>query len=177
MKLVNKTVIAIVFSLILCSCETEVHKEYYSNGTLKEEYSMRNGKFVGKHKALYENGKPQAIGQYKNGLMSDVWQYFYPNGSIQSIQKYEEGKVVSLDYWDTDGRQVIKDGTGVVKLYNPSGKVESIMSYKNNVYHGKCETWFPNGTKASESFYENGKPVGIWKYWDEYGVLIKTEEY
>ncbi|MFA5328476.1 MAG: hypothetical protein WC384_11855 [Prolixibacteraceae bacterium] len=177
MKLVNKIVIVVLFSFVLSSCETEVHKDYYSNGTLKEEYSMRNGKFVGKYKALYENGKPQAVGQYEKGLMSGVWQYYYPSGSIQSIQKYEEGKVVSLDYWDTNGGQVIKDGTGVARHYYPSGQIESIMSYKDNVYHGKCETWFPNGLKASESFYENGKPVGTWKYWDEYGELIKTEEY
>jgi antitoxin component YwqK of YwqJK toxin-antitoxin module len=72
---------------------------------------------------------------------------------------------------------VIKDGTGVTIHYYPSGQTESIMSYKDNVYHGKCETWFPNGLKASESFYENGKPVGTWKYWDEYGELIKIEEY
>ncbi|WP_373733472.1 toxin-antitoxin system YwqK family antitoxin [Bacteroides heparinolyticus] len=176
MKLVNKIVIGLFF-FVLSSCQTEVYRHYYSDGTLKEEYSMRNGKFVGKYKALYENGKPQAVGQYERGLMSGVWQYYYPSGSIQSIQKYDEGKVVSLDYWDTNGRQVIKDGTGVVKHYYPSGQIESIMSYKNNVYHGKCETWFPNGIKASEVFYEEGKPTGTWLYWNEYGELMKTEIY
>lgn len=177
MKLNHKLILIVLLVFTLCSCETEVHKDYYSNGTLKEEYSKRNGKFVGKYKALYEDGKPQAIGEFNKGQFDGVWQYYYPNGQIQSIQKYKDGKVVSLNYWDLNGVQIIKDGTGVAKHYYPNGKIESIMSYKNNVLHGKCETWLENGIKTTELFYDNGKPIGTWKYWNESGKLIKTENY
>ncbi|RPH31200.1 MAG: toxin-antitoxin system YwqK family antitoxin [Bacteroidales bacterium] len=162
---------------ILSSCETQVHRDYYSDGTLKEEYCIRKGKFTGKYKAFYQDGKPHAIGEYRKGKMTGLWQYYYSDGKTQSIQKFTNGKATSIDFWDKDGTQVIKDGTGVAKLYDSSGLIESIMSYKDNVFHGKCETWFPNGIKATELYYEDGKPKGTWRYWNENGELIKTEKY
>ena len=172
-----KLIRCLLFVFILYSCNTDTHRDYYSNGNLKEEYFIQNGKFVGKYKALYENGKPHAIGEYKKGEMTGIWQYYYPDGTIQSIQKFKKGKVTSIDFWDTNRTQLIKEGNGVAKHYNLDGQIESIMSYKNNVFHGKCETWFPNGIKASEVYYANGKPIGIWKYWNVNGELIKTEKY
>ena len=168
--------ISIIFALASCS-ETEVHREFYSNGVLKEEYSMRKGQYIGKFKAQYSNGKPQAIGEFSDGKMDGVWQYFYQSGNRQSIEEHLDGKLVNFNYWDEEGRQLVIDGTGVAKKYYPSGQLESIMSYRNSVFDGKCETWFPNGIKASEAFYENGKPIKTWRYWNEYGDLLKTENY
>ncbi len=166
-----------IIVFFLTSCNTDEHQEYYSNGKLKEEYHLLNGKFDGKTKAYYENGKIQAKGQYKNGQMTGIWYYFYDNGFIQSIQEFKNGILVSLDFWDIKGNQLVKNGTGVVSYYNPDGQIGSVMSYKNNVFHGKCETWYLNGVKATELYYEYGKPIGIWKYWDENGSLVKTEDY
>lgn len=159
------------------SCETEVNREYYSDGTLKEEYSIHNDKFHGQYKAFYPDGSPHALGEYRKGKMIGVWKYSYPDGKVESIQKFDDGKAISIDFWDKYGNQVIKNGTGVAKQYSPSGQIESIMSYKNNVFHGKCETWYPNGIKATELYYENGKPMGTWHYWNENGELIKTEKH
>jgi len=164
-------------SLVFTACETFVNRDYYSNGTLKEEFSVRNGKFNGKYSAFYDSGIPRAKGEFKNDMMSGVWQYYYPNGKIQSIQEFKNGITISIDYWDISGVQTIKDGTGVAKQYSQCGKIESIMSYKDNVLHGKCETWFPNGVKATESFYKNGQPIGTWLYWNEFGELIKKESF
>jgi antitoxin component YwqK of YwqJK toxin-antitoxin module len=177
MKLIHKILLAIFIIFVLASCETEVHKDYYTNGVLKEEYSMRRGEYVGKYKALYSSGKPQAIGNFLKGQMDGVWQYFYESGRRLSIEEYSDGKLVNFNYWDVEGRQLVIDGTGIVEKHYPSGQIESVMSYRNCVFDGKCETWFPNGIKASEVFYEQGKPVGKWKYWNEYGELIKTENY
>ncbi|TKG87911.1 hypothetical protein EYV94_27865 [Puteibacter caeruleilacunae] len=171
---ITQAIILITLSIcFLCSCQTEVHRDYYSDGTLKEEYSMRNGKFIGKHRAYYEDGTLRTIGQHKNGRMSGTWHY-YPDGSIQKLEK---GKTVSANYWDFNGVHVVKNGTGLVKTYYPSGQIESIMSWKDNVYHGKCVTWSPEGVKTTKVFFEKGKPVGTWKYWNEHGELIKTQEY
>ncbi len=178
MRLIKKILIvtSIVFALVSCS-EIEVHRDYYANGILKEEYSMKKGQFDGKYKALYSNGKPQAIGEFSDGKMDGIWQHFYQSGKRQSIQEYADGKVININYWDENGKQLVIEGTGVVEKHYSSGQLESIMSYRNSVFDGKCETWFPNGIKASESFYENGKPILSWRYWDEYGNLIKTEKY
>jgi len=178
MRYIKKILIVASIVLALASCsEIEVHRDYYANGVLKEEYSMKKGQFDGKYKALYSNGKPQAIGEFSDGKMDGIWQHFYQNGKRQSIEEHLDGKLVNFNYWDEEGKQLVIDGTGVAEKYYPSGQIESVMSYRNNVFDGKCETWFPNGIKASETFYENGKPILSWRYWDEYGNLIKTENY
>lgn len=40
---------------------------------------------------------------------------------------------------------------------------------------GHWVTFHRNGRKASEGFYENGKKVGAWSYWDERGEPLSGE--
>jgi len=175
MKYIQTTLV--LFFFVLSSCDTVVHRDYYSNDTLKEEYSLRNGKFIGDYRAFYSDGKPSALGRYKNGKMDGMWQYFYESGKRQSIEDHVNGKLVNFNYWDENGIQLVINGTGVAERYDSYGVLESVMSYRNCVFHGKLETWFSNGVKSSEFFYDSGRPVGVWSYWDEFGELIKTEEY
>lgn len=163
--------------LLLISGCSVIHKDYYENGNIKAEYSIRNGKFVGKFKAYYDNGKLNSKGEYNNGKMVGIWHYYYSTGSRQSIQKYSKGRIISIDFWDENGNQTINNGTGFAKHYNSDGILESIFYYKDNTLNGKCETWFPNGIKATEQYYDKGKPTGIWSYWDINGKMIKTERY
>jgi antitoxin component YwqK of YwqJK toxin-antitoxin module len=175
MKIVQ--IILIVFLFLSCNEKKEVYRHYYPNGTLKEEYSMVNGKFNGKYKAFYSNGKLQAIGEFYNGKMNGIWQYYYDSGRKQSIQEYSNGKIVNINFWGKNGEQQIKEGNGVAIKYYKSEQIESIMSYRNSVLDGKCETWYPNGKKATELFYKKGKAVGMWLFWDENGKLIKIKKY
>lgn len=54
---------------------------------------------------------------------------------------------------------------------------------KNEFYHlglgvdGKMTWWYENGVIESESFYDKNIPIGLWKYYDDSGKLIKTEKY
>ena len=165
MKYLQKKIIVLIL-LTFSSCVADVqHKEeYYSNGILKKEYYIRNGKFEGAYKAFYENGNIQAIGQHKNGKMTGIWKYYWTNGNIQTVQEIKKGRTVSINSWNSDGMQVIKNGTGVVTHYYDNGQIASRVSYKNNVPDGKWETWHSDGTKESETY---------WKYknWSNSSVL------
>jgi len=109
--------------------------------------------------------------------MDGLWQHFYSSGNRKSIEEYSKGKLINFNYWDEEGTQKIIDGTGVVKQYYPSGLLQSVLSYRDNVFHGKSETWYSDGIKEMEYYYENGKPTGTWTYWDEFGRVIKIKEY
>ena len=39
-----------------------------------------------------------------------------------------------------------------------------------------CLPWHPNGRLFYSGEYEHGRRVGIWKFYDSTGVLIRTEE-
>ena len=43
--------------------------------------------------------------------------------------------------------------------------------------HGQWITWFENGQIESEIYYEEGIPVGTWKYWNPDGTIQKVESY
>jgi len=143
----------LLLASILCSCKHEEYTEKYDNGQL------------------------HVYGIYKNEKMNGEWKFFYSDGSLQSIQIFKKGKLVSIDFWDQNGTQVIINGSGIAKSYFPSGHVESITSYKDNVLDGKCEIWYSDSVKASEVFYNKGEPTGIWKYWNLKGELVEIKDF
>ncbi len=65
------------------------------------------------------------------------------SGVITSHEKYPNGRMKTEGY---------------VKRYG--------MSYQK---HGHWITYYPDGTKESEGFYQRGEPVGEWTHWDAKG--------
>lgn len=164
---------------ILCSCRREVPQmKYYPNGNVKETCSLRNGKLSGEYKCFYENGNLYGEGEYRHNYPIGVWRTYYPDGKTMVVEEYSRrGKHINVNAWDKDGNQVIKNGTGTFIMYYPDGSLQSIGSYKDCMFEGANEAWYPNGIKEHEFYYKDGKPVGTWHFWDMNGNLYKTEEY
>ena len=55
-----------------------INKEYYKNGTIKEEVSYGNGKLHGIFKEYYEDGSLKSEGNYNNGVMDGIVKEYYP---------------------------------------------------------------------------------------------------
>src|SRR5690606_9374678 len=156
--------IFIVGLLVSCSAHRQ-EKEYFHNGQLKEQISYKNNTLDGEYKAFYENGQLRAHGTYKNGKMTGTWKYWYLNGNLLSEALYNDnGELIGLKAWDESGKQTIKDCTGKAILLYPDGKRMSQVSYRNCRMHGQWITWFENGQVQSEIYYEDGIPVGTWKF-------------
>lgn len=172
-------ILLLVFILIYSSCnKTNVYKKYYPNGSLEEKGKVRNGQFIGDYVYYSEEGIILAEGKFRDGHPVGIWHYYYSDGSILSIQEYnKKGKTVALDCWDQNGNQVVKNGTGTFIKYFPDGSVESIINYKDYKFDGLNEGWYSNGIKEHEFYYQDGKPVGTWRFWDMNGILYRTEEY
>ena len=60
-----------------------------------------------------------------------------------------------------------------IKMGKKNGAITIQMVYLNGSY----SKWYSNGEKATNGYFENGKPVGIWAWWDENGTLINKENY
>ena len=119
---------------------------------------IKNGKFT----TYYENGNKRKMGYYlKNMLIGNATEW-YENGNIKGEYSYEskniESEAIVLNFWDEDGVQKVKDGTGdysfelgfKTKEISISGKVEK------GLLHGKWTTKlgdFP----YFEEYYNNGK--------------------
>ena len=56
-----------------------INKEYFENGTIKEEVSYSNGKLNGIFKEYYEDGSLKSEGNYNNGVMDGIVKEYYPS--------------------------------------------------------------------------------------------------
>jgi len=52
-----------------------------------------------------------------------------------------------------------------------------IYLYKGSPYSDFVSNYYENGNLDSHGNYLNGKKVGVWKYYDESGKLIKSEKF
>ena len=65
-----------------------VNKEYYENGTLKEEVSYNNGKLNGIFKEYYEDGSLKSEGNYNNGVLDGIVKEYYPTSKSDKWNSY-----------------------------------------------------------------------------------------
>lgn len=174
-----KTMLYALLVLSFCSChQAEEKVKYYPNGQIEEICTYRNGKMDGKLVVYYETGVLYGEGRMSKNRFVGEWRTYYPDGRIMTIEKYNRrGKLKTFDSWDQKGNHVIVDGTGTLVTYYPNGSIKQMATYKDCHFDGSNEGWYPNGQKEHEFFYKEGKPTGIWHFWNEDGTLYQTENH
>lgn len=133
-------------------------KSYYPNGQLEEEGMMSKGKNVGQKKQYYSNGLISAIAQYdENGKENGSIEKFDSEGKKYITFTFKKGDLEKIELFDKSG--------ATIKTINKSGKKI------------KYENYYPTRTLNIEGEYNDGIASGVWKYYDNYGVLEKIEKY
>lgn len=61
--------------------------------------------------------------------------------------------------------------------YFQNGKESNISFYKHGVLHGYIQVKRPNGMLHYTGAFEDGKKVGVWKYYDEQGKLAQEKNF
>ncbi|MEA3392693.1 MAG: hypothetical protein U9Q91_06910 [Candidatus Marinimicrobia bacterium] len=122
----------------------------------------RNGKLHGKY-CSYRNEKLDQVVEYKKGHIDGIFKLFYDNGNVK-----EEG--------------FVKKGNNkkTWKYYYPNGVLKSQGYYSKNYYYdsSNVDTVVIDGyTMLMEKPLKIWFKKGRWKYYNENGVLIKTELY
>jgi antitoxin component YwqK of YwqJK toxin-antitoxin module len=182
-------------------------EEYYPDGTLKSKGEYKDGKKVGKWMYYYPNGVEEQVGVYKNDIPTDEWIWYYPNKQIKRKEKFIKGKEDGeyIEY-DENGNIITKgnyyegleDGEWIYEY----GDFKEIGTYKEGVRVGEWKGYFKSNNKLAYSikyvdgnengkfifYYENGTPriegnyvmglkEGVWKYYNQDGLLFLTETY
>jgi hypothetical protein len=119
--------------------------EYYPDGKVKVEYTVKNKKWNGKAKFYLNNGQLKCIETYKNSK-KDGWAYYYKNGNIYKkifykndlrrgpyFEYYKNQKGVlhfKVNYLVVAGKEVVTDFIE----YSPTGEIiEQSSKVKINV--------------------------------------------
>lgn len=64
---------------------------------------------------------------------------------------------------------------GIWKYHTDAGITVSISEYDHGKRNGISMVYFANGSLNYEGQYENDKPVGLWKFYDEKTGKVKNE--
>ena len=102
-----------------------------------------------------ENFTGQVIKKYKNGKLNGEFKEFFENGSLFQIGTFKNGDMKNI------------------KVFYENGKLKFEQNLKNK--KRKYRGYYQNGKLEVEGEVFQGDEIGLWKYYNEEGNLLKTE--
>lgn len=188
---------------------------YYPNGQLahnieyqpdKKELIVNSydstGKFMvtngnGIFNEYYTNGTISQTGNVVNGLKEGIWRQYYENGKLKQEGAFENEIQLVENYWDMEGKQVIKNGSGIFIVFFPesetmsdsgeikngyrtglwktfhlsTGNVFNEIHYEKGILNGIQKQYYESGMLASEGLVTNNLKEGEWNWYSEAGMI------
>ena len=111
--------------------------------------------FTGQVIKKYKNGQVKSIENFKNGKLNGEFKEFFENGSLFQVGTFKNGDIEN------------------VKAFYENGNLKFEQKLKNR--KGKYRGYYPNGKLEAEGEVFQGDEIGLWKYYNEEGNLLKTE--
>ena len=111
--------------------------------------------FTGQIIKKYKNGQVKSIENFKNGKLNGEFKEFFENGSLFQIGTFKNGDMKNI------------------KVFYENGNLKFEQKLKDR--KGKYRGYYPNGILEVEGEVFQGDEIGLWKYYNEEGNLLKTE--
>ena len=184
--------------------DQENEHKYYSNGQLKSEIGYFEGKTHGLYKTWYDNGQQKTQGKYQLGKDHDRYAEWFDNGNLKEQGEYKDGIYFMMNRRSKGGSQLVTDGNGSwvgrntkglevwKKLYkdgllekewnyeyefHPNNELMSSKRFLRGIKDGPFTTWYDNGQKRSENYWEYDKKIGKWLTWYSNGQIESQGSY
>ena len=111
--------------------------------------------FTGQIVKKYKDGQVKSIENFKNGKLNGEFKEFFENGSLFQIGTFKNGDMKNI------------------KVFYENGNLKFEQNLKDR--KGKYRGYYPNGMLEVEGEVFQGDEIGLWKYYNEEGNLLKTE--
>ena len=111
--------------------------------------------FTGQVIKKYKSGQVKSIENFKNGKLNGEFKEFFENGSLFQIGTFKNGDMKNI------------------KVFYENGNLKFEQNLKDR--KGKYRGYYPNGILEVEGEVFQGDEIGLWKYYNEEGNLLKTE--
>lgn len=105
---------------------------YYQNGQIEQEGSLKNGLLDRNYTSYYPNGQMRVQSSYKIGVPHGKLTAFYENGEKKCELNYKDGNfdgnnIVYATFFNPKYEVIFKDGRIIKELrYSPNGEVVSV---------------------------------------------------
>jgi antitoxin component YwqK of YwqJK toxin-antitoxin module len=155
----NKHFLLIALLVVLVSCKNNLKTEYYADGKIKSEETLKDGKPDGYYISYYENGKIKDSGSIVGGKLNGFCKSYYENGK---------------ENWEG----IFKDGKedGYYKKYYESGNLRADAFFKNGIPDSVNKEYTEDGKIKIRSEWKNGNLATV-DYYDSQGINRKRIYY
>jgi antitoxin component YwqK of YwqJK toxin-antitoxin module len=145
---------SLLLSLLFTSCK-DIRKEYYDDGTLKQQISYKKGVMDGPAVWYYSNGKKMMECSYVNGKIEGIMKHWFFNDNPQSVGFYKNN---------------LQNGKSI--RYFEDGGINFEENYKNDTLNGPFTEYYPDFQVKTKGSYYMGLWDGKWEYYDDKGLLV-----
>ena len=138
----------LVLLLFMCSlfvsAQKKHHKNYYSNGQIKEEGWVIDGQKNGYWKFYYSNGILTKEGHFKNNKPTKYWYFYRKNKSKEKEGHFKNGQ--KNNWW---------------LFYSKQGEMNHKCQLKDGKKNGFCFRYHQSKLIKAEK-YRKGKKIKEW---------------
>lgn len=130
-------------------------------------------------KPMFYYGKLEHSITYKDDELDGSYKtYNYDTGKqvLKFDRVWSNGELIKdIEYYANGNKKELKQKNGVCNMWYETGEKMFEYTNVNNVNVGLHTEWFKNGKINIQGIYDDkGKEQGIWKRWDENGILTET---
>jgi antitoxin component YwqK of YwqJK toxin-antitoxin module len=133
--------------------DVDTIKSFYTKSNALHTFSVVNQKGIrnGLFQEIFQNGVMKTEGNYREGDPVDSFHTWYANGKPKSLEDFS--KSILINYWDSTGSQLVKDGFGFLKgQYNA---FDDDIYEEGKVHAGKKDSIWNGRLKSGASIVEN----------------------
>lgn len=157
-------------------------QNYSETGKLLYSVEFKEGKKNGKMVNYYSTGGKQSEGTYVNDNPSGVLQEYYAEGGVSQITNFDASgkKNGKVELFAENGRKYFE-------ILFEKGIIKSYVYYdsaNNPKYNGKAtgnkidyKLYYSDGVLQMEGKFDGENKVGVWKSYNNYGILESEENY
>lgn len=158
----------------------------YPNKVVMYSGTFKNDKPVGEFRRYYENSKLWSVLIYSaDGTLADATLY-HPNGNLASkgtyVNQKKEGKWQFYSEF-MNGYRICEENyknnmrNGLSERFYVDSTLAEKLYYQNDLKHGECIQYHPNGKVCMKTTFSKGKMNGKYEVWAENGRLEITGQY
>ena len=129
---------------------------YYENGKKYSETNYDRDLAHGSYKDWYDNGNIMTEGAFDKNVKVGTWKTYTIDGKPLSVSVAKDSLLLVMSIWDEQGKQTVKDGTGIITYYFDNKLKSEEGGVKDGLFEGLHTAWYANGKLKAERNYKKG---------------------